>query len=140
MTPDAMIRQEVLDLGTSGAVGAAPQTIAGNAVDLREVKDGVLKAILVGQAKTNTLTMTARWQAQDKAGAWHNVAHGTQNAAGVALATGTGSAVAFDVILVSPPLQGYRKARLVVVTGAASATAVDDTVTKLAYSYERAGF
>lgn len=120
--------------GTATALsGSAPQTGAGNKLDMSRIQPGTLSAEVYGQATTNTLTITGKWQVSDNASTWYD-ADLANNAADVALVTGTGSAVASTKQFDAPAaVYGSRWARFVVVTGVASASTGDEYT--IGYSY-----
>jgi hypothetical protein len=104
--------------------------IAGSAVDIGDnsrQKVLGLGALVTVDAETNTLTFTAKWQVSNDGTTWVDVANGSQNAAGVALATGTAGADAPVSRMISAPdgVFGWRKARLALVTGVATGAAAD---------------
>lgn len=86
-----------------------------------------LSALLVVDAETNTLTMTAKWQVSNDSSTWVDLANGSQNAAGVALATGTGGADAAVTRSIPAPdaVYGYQWARCSIVIGVTTGTTSD---------------
>lgn len=140
MIPDVRIQREVKGFAAAQPLtGAAPQTVNGNAVDLREVEPGTLSVHVKVLGDTNTITLTGKWQVQLKDGAtWVDCAGDAQNPANVALATGTaGADAAVEKVIPFPAsCYAYRKARFVVVTGVGvGGGAGVDEVQKLDYSY-----
>ena len=116
------------DLNLNGL--AAGSVVGGNAVDIGDnARQKVLNlsALVTVDAETSTLTITAKWQVSNDGTTWVDVTNGTQNAAGVALATGTGGADAAVTRAIPAPraVYGWRKARLALVTGVASGTTSD---------------
>lgn len=119
--------------------GAADGTTTGaTAVDIGDnarQKVRNLSALVSVDAETTSLAITARWQVSNDGVTWVDVANGSQNAAGVALATGTAGADAAVTRCIQAPdaVYGWRKARLALVnTGAAGTT--NDTYT-VSYCY-----
>lgn len=115
--------------------------IAGSAVDTGDnarQKIRNLSALVTVDAETSTLTFTAKWQVSNDGLTWVDVANGSQNAAGVALATGTGGADAAVSKAIPAPesVYGWRKVRIALVTGGTTGAAVDTYA--MSYSY-RAG-
>lgn len=120
---------------------AAGSTIAGSSVEIGDnarQKVRNLSALVTVDAETTGLTLTAKWQVSNDGTTWVDVANGPQNAAGVALATGTASADASVSRMIPAPdsVYGWRKARIALVTGGASGTTSDTYA--LGYCY-RAG-
>lgn len=116
----------------------AGSVVGGTAVDLGDnarQKVRSLSALVTVDAETTSLTMTAKWQVSNDGSTWVDVANGSQNAAGVALATGTAGADAAVSRAIPAPdaIYGWRKARIALVTGGATGAAVDTY--SLSYSY-----
>lgn len=127
---------------TGTATGVAPGSQVNGATlfmgsSRRKVQD--LSAICVVDAETNTLTLTAKWQGSNDASTWIDIANGSQNAAGVALATGTTGADAAVTKAVPAPdaAHGYRYARCSVVVGVVTGT--DSDTYEIGYSYRQDG-
>lgn len=117
---------------------AAGSTVNGNAVDIGDnarQKVRNLSALVAVDAETNTLTITAKWQVSNDGVTWLDVTNGSQNASGVALATGTAGADAVVTRAISAPsaVYGWRKARIALVTGVAAGTTSD--LYTLSYCY-----
>lgn len=128
---------------TSGNIDtlAAASVVAGTAVDLGDnsrQKVKALSALVTVEAETASLTFTAKWQVSNNGSTWVDVANGSQNAAGVVLATGTGGddAVVSKAIPAPDAIYGWRKARIALVTAGATGAATDTYA--LGYCY-RAG-
>lgn len=103
---------------TTGFTGAAPQNVVGNTVVMNKVENGTLSAKVAATATTNTLTITVKWQASDDGSNFTDCASSPQNAANVALVTGTGAAVSDTKIFPAPAgVYGKRYARCVAVSG-----------------------
>lgn len=94
-----------------------------------------LSAIVEVDAETENLTITGKWQVSNNGTTWFDLAHGTQNAAGVALATGTsGADPAVKRVFQAPDaVYGWRHARFAIVNGAATGT-TNDTY-EISYAY-----
>lgn len=127
--PQAYVRTNQKALGVTAFVGAAGTVMAGNAINLNEVDDGSLVALVYAQATTNTLTLAAKWQALDWADGttWRDIVD-SNNPANVALVTGTGSAVAATKYVSAPSgaYGAFKQVRCVVVSGGAAAGAGDE--------------
>jgi hypothetical protein len=98
-------------------------------------KAAFLSAVMVVDAETNGITLTAKWQVSNDRSTWIDVANGSQNAASVVLATGTAGADAAVTKAIPAPeaVYGYKYARASIVTGAQTGT-TSDTYT-IGYSY-----
>lgn len=94
-----------------------------------------LSALVTVLAETNTITIAAKWQVSNDGVTWVDVANGPQNAASVALATGTaGADVAVSRAIGAPEtVYGWRKARIALVTGVATGATADTYA--LSYCY-----
>lgn len=109
---------------TSGNALAATALFTGS--DFQKV--GGLMAKVVVLAETNTLTLTAKWQASRDNSTWVDVCNGPQNAAGVALATGTAGADTAVSKYIPCPNEVVRAApwvRLAIVVGGTNGTSND---------------
>lgn len=114
---NARIKPNVLGVAVTGFTGAAPQTVAGTAVLVQGIETGSLSAKVYAKATTNTLTITPKWQVSDDGSTWRD-AKPSNNAANVALVTGTGSAVTDTVQIAAPDsVYGSIYARLICVSG-----------------------
>lgn len=108
----------------------AGSVIAGNPVDMGDntrQKVRNLSALVTVDCETDTLTMAGRWEVSNDGTTWVTVTNGTQNAAGVVFATGTGGADA-DVVRCFPASEAvyaWRKARFSIVTAAVTGNTVD---------------
>jgi hypothetical protein len=119
----------------------AGSVVGGNAVDIGDntnQKVRSLSALVVVEAETNGITFTGKWQVSNDGTTWVDIANGTQNAAGVALATGTAGddAVVTRAYPAPDAVYGWRKARFAITNGSQTG-AVTDTY-KIGYCY-RAG-
>jgi hypothetical protein len=120
---------------------AAGSTIAGSAVNLgdnarQKVKN--LSALVTVDAETTSLTFAAKFQVSNDNSTWVDVAHGSQNAASVVLATGTAGADAAVTKAIPAPdaIYGWRYARIALVTAGATGATVDTY--SLSYCYRTA--
>ncbi len=126
------------------ATGDADTITAGNQVDgttlhlgTQSQKVSGLTALVTVDAETNTLTMTAKWQGSNDDSSWDDIANGSQNAAGVALATGTAGADAAVTKAIPAPdaLYGYQYGRMAIVIGVATGNAADTY--SIGYTYRQ---
>lgn len=117
---------------TSGGV------VGGQAINMIDVVPNTLTAYLDVVAKTNTMTLSAKWQVSHDNSTWVDVEMDTANAianSDVArvLATGTGSAVETKTVSPAPKaVYGWRWARVCVVVGVADSGDASDA---WAYNY-----
>ncbi len=122
--------------GTADAV-AAGSAVFGNTVFLGSDSAKVtnLSALAVVDIETNTITLTARWQVSNDATTFYDVAHGTENAAGVVLGTGTGGADAAITRVIPAPdaVYGWRYARLALYVGVTTGATVDTYTIGMSY-------
>jgi hypothetical protein len=125
------MRYAALSTGTLNAdTLVAGSTLAGASVriaDNSRQKVRGLSALAVVDVETTSLTLTAVWQVSNDASTWVNVANGTQNAAGVVIATGTAGADASVTKCYDAPqaVYGWRYARFTFLTAGATGAAVD---------------
>lgn len=108
----------------------AGSVIGGTAVDMGDnsrQKVRGLSALVTVDCETSTLTMTGKWQVSNDGATWIDVTNGSQNAAGVVFATGTGGADADVTKCFQAPdaVYGWKKARFAVVTGITTGDTVD---------------
>lgn len=101
----------------------------------RRVDD--LSAHLTVLAETNTLTITAKWQGSNDRSTWIDLANGSQNASGVALATGTAGADASVTRSFGAPNAAYAHqfVRCSLVVGVVTGT--DNDTYSVGYSYRQ---
>ena len=124
--------------GTADGITAG-LTVSGASLHLgtsyKTVKD--LSAVVVVDAETDTLTLTPRWEVSNDESTWWIVTHGSNNAAAVAIATGTGSADASVSRVIPAPdaIEGYQFARLSLIVGATDGNTADTY--EIGYSYRR---
>lgn len=117
---------------TAGNALAATALFTGK--EFQKVRGLMAKVTVL--AETNTLTLTAKWQVSRDNSTWVDVANGPQNAAGVALATGTaGADTAVTRYIMCPDDITYSTpwVRLAIVVGAVNGT-VNDTYA-ISYDY-----
>lgn len=110
----------------------------GSAVEIgdgQRLKCKHLSALVVVDCETDGLVMTGSWQVSNDGATWVNVTNGTQNAAGVALATGTaGADAAVTKCFVAPDaIYGWRKARFAITNTIATGATADTWA--ISYSY-----
>lgn len=86
-----------------------------------------ISALVTVDAETDLLTLTPFWQVSMDGSTWIDVVHGPENAAGVALATGTGGADAPKSKVYGAPaaVEAFRWARLAIRVGGATGTTSD---------------
>lgn len=102
---------------------AAASTVTGTALDSGDnarQKLRNLSAMLSITIVTGSLTVTGAWQVSNDGSTWRTVAHGSQNAAGVAI-----TATSVKVFDAPPAVYGWRKVRFVFVTAGATGAAGD---------------
>lgn len=111
--------------------GTAPQVGVGNTMLMANVMPGTLSAKMALSCKTSSITQTPSWQVSNDASTWLAV-KATQNPAQVATAAGTGSQVVTTIVLLGDAaLSGWRYARVITTTAAATA---DGSTTGDAYT------
>lgn len=125
---------------TSGnANGSVAGTVVGGTAlvmgDNARMKVKNLSALVTVLAETNTLTWSAKWQVSNDNSTWVDVTNGPQNAAAVAIATGTAGADAAVSRTIGAPeaVYGWRYARIAVFNGVATGASADTYA--LSYSY-----
>lgn len=130
---------------SSAATGTANGVTAGSALNGNSlfiggdtVKISHLSALVDCDIETNTITFTPKWQVSNDATTWYDLANGPQNAAGVAIGTGTAGADAQVQKVIPAPdcIYGYRFARLALVVGVATGATADTY--SIGYSYNQA--
>lgn len=125
---------KIVGTSTLFATPAAPQTISGASVPVRNCDIGSLSSLVTATLTSGTLTVTAKWQVSDDATTWYDCSP-LNNAANVTLATGTGTAVATNKMLEAPQgCYSWNFARVQLVTGAATADGAADAGT-VSYRY-----
>jgi hypothetical protein len=124
--------------------GAAPQTVAGNTLSIpnplagsgNAIAVGSLAAFVVVNLTTNTLTVSGKWQVSADGSTWYNCATSPQNAAAVAIATGTGVLATTSLVVpASDAVYGWPKARFVLTTGVAAGGGAGVDEAAISYSY-----
>lgn len=120
---------------------SAGTTTGGNSVlmgDNSRQKVQALSALVTVDAETDTIVLTGKWQVSNDNSTWVDLAHGTQNAAGVALATGTAGADASVTKAFQAPdaVYGWRYARFAIVNTVAAGLTADTY--NISYCYRTA--
>jgi hypothetical protein len=108
----------------------AGSVITGNAVNLGDnnrKKVENLSVLVTVDAETASLTFAFKWQCSNDSSTWVDIANGTQNAAAVVMATGTGGADAAVTKVFPLPenASGWKYARAALTTAGATGAAVD---------------
>jgi len=131
--PAAYALRTQLSTGVLGVTGAAPQTVAGKALD-SGLASVCLGARVYAKAGTASLTLAAKWQVLDDDGStWIDCVE-SNNPANVVLVT----AAANVVKLVTAPLAvvaGNRSARVVVVSAGATGAGAGTDECSIAYDF-----
>ena len=126
-SPNLIKRVAYATASAAFPAGTAPRLISGKSVLMDYVATGTLSARVTGAARTNTLTVSARWQVSFNNSDWLEIAASPNNPANVVLATGTGSDGAFDRVLPAPDgVYAYPYARIQLYTGVGSADGTND--------------
>jgi hypothetical protein len=101
------------------------------------VVNGTLASLVIVDAETNTLTLSAYWQVSEDGSTWYDVAGTPSNPANVVLATGTaGADAAVTKVLPAPAaVYAWTFARVAVVNGVATGAATDTY--SIQYKYVR---
>lgn len=107
--------------------------------DNQRQKVRALSALVAVDAETENLTLTGKWQVSNDNSTWVDVANGTQNAAGVELATGTDGADAAVTKAYDAPqaVYGWRYARFAIVNGVATGATTDTYAISYCYRVAR---
>lgn len=118
---------------------AAGTVNAGATLTMNQVEPGSLCAEVTVDAETSTLTLSAVWQVSVDNSTWLTVANGPQNAAAVALATGTAGADADVTKVLQAPdcVYSFTYARCAVTNGAQTGAAADTYSVKYHYMKPR---
>lgn len=116
--------------GGSGDLTAAPvagTTTGGTALATAGIEVGTLSCLVVVDAETDTLTLTAKFQVSNDNSTWYDLAGDAQNPANVLLATGTSGADAAVSRVLPVPLAalGWKYVRPAVVNLVATGAAAD---------------
>ncbi len=129
------IKNGVSKAAATTPITGANQTVAGAVVLPQNCSIDSLGCTIEYLVTVNTLTMTAEWQFSDDGTNFYPV-RGSNGAANVAFATGTGSLVTSQVALSAlGVLYGKRYARVVVKTAGASAGGAGSEEVRISYSY-----
>lgn len=116
-------------LGTFNGINNG-QSIGAGKVDIGPASSQLLtglSALVTVLAETSGLTLTPRWQVSNDGSTWVDFVHGSQNAAGVALATGTAGADSpvSKVYAAPESIEGWRFARIAIGVGGTNGTSSD---------------
>lgn len=115
--------------GTFDGIAIASQVNGAALVvgDGQRLKLKGISALVTVDCETSTFTATAKWQVSNDNSTYVDVSNGTQNAAGVVLATGTGGADAAVTKCISAPeaVYGWKYCRLSLVAGGTTGTTSD---------------
>jgi hypothetical protein len=118
-------------VATTGFSGAAPQTVAGATIAVRDKIN--LSALIYAKATVNTLTLTAKWQVSLDGSTWRDV-YGPNRATNVVIVTGTGSAVTDTIVVQAPEaVYGYPSVRCIVVSGVGSGSGAGSDEASITY-------
>lgn len=114
---------------------AAGTVNAGATLTMNQIEGGSLCAEVTVDAETSTLTLSALWQVSVDGSTWMTVANGPQNAASVALATGTAGADAAVTRVIPAPdaVYSFKHARCAVTNGVQTGTTSDTYSIKYHY-------
>jgi hypothetical protein len=88
---------------------------------------GTLSALVILDAETNTITLSAVWQVSDDGSTWYRVSGAPNNPADVVMATGTGGADASVTTMIPalPLVHAWKYARIGILNLVATGAAVD---------------
>lgn len=112
---------------TAVAAGSTVGTAATNVLNCANFAPGYGVVCYVSMVvKTSSLTLAPKWQGSNDGTNWEDI-FTVNSAANVATAAGTGSNVTTTRAVMLPAPPPYKYARLVFVTGGATAHATDDT-------------
>lgn len=131
------IKQNQLGVIVTGFTGAAPQTVNATKVSMigLNIEQGTLSATVYAKATVSTLTISAKWQVSFDGITWRD-AYGSNRAANVAIATGTGSAVTDTVNIAAPSgVYGCQYARVSVVSGVGVGAGAGSDECSVVYNY-----
>lgn len=112
--------------GTASGLTAGT-VVPGNAVEIGDSskqKVEALSAYVEATASTDLLTWASKWQVSNDGSNWIDLVNGSQNAASVALTTGSAAQVK-KAIPAPDSVYGWRKARLALITGGATGATAD---------------
>jgi hypothetical protein len=138
--PGYAVQRTAITASSAFSTSAAPQYLTGGAVAMEDVQFGTLSALCTVDAESNTLTITAVWQVSTDGTTYYDVAGASNNAANVALATGTsGSDAAVSKVVPAPDaIYAYPWARVRLMSGVTTADGTND-IGGAVYRYLRAG-
>ena len=126
--PESDIKHAVTAVAaaTNFPSGTNPQVLSGNVLVMNKVQTGSLSALVTVTAQTTSITMFAKWQVSNDNSTWYDCTT-SNNAAAVAIATGSGGADAATTVNVpaTDAVYGWRYARIQLYTGAQSSTTGD---------------
>jgi len=97
-------------------------------------KVSALSAKLDLTAATATITLTAKWQGSNDKSTWIDIAHGSNNPAGVAITTGT-SAIVSKAVPLPANSESFAYVRIAVVVGVVTGAAGD--LYAIGYNYRQ---
>ena len=121
-----------LNGNTAGTTEGATSVLMG---DNARQKVRNLSALVTVDAETDTITVAGKWQVSNDNSTWVDVAHGTQNAAAVTLATGTAGADTPVTRAYQAPdaVYGWRYCRFALVNGVATGASADTYTVSYCY-------
>lgn len=118
------------------ATPAAPQNLYSSAILTSKARLGGLSARIAATASSSTLSIYANWQVSTDGTTYYDCKP-MNNAANVAIITGTGTGTTTNVVIDAPSLFGWKYARVRTYTGGATADGANDGVTiDIRYSKE----
>ena len=111
---------------TNFPTGVSPQVLSGTAIVMSAVAPGSLSANVTLLAQTTSITTFAKWQVSEDNSTWVDVVP-TNNAANVAIATGSGSVDTAVTVCVAAneAVYAHKYARIQLYTGAQNAATGD---------------
>lgn len=140
---NGMLRKPTTAATYTAISGSAPQTVNGNTLSVpnpnagsgNAIEPGTLSALVVARLTTNTITVTGKWQVSADGSTWYDAAP-SNNAANVAIATGTGTLATTNKVLSAPEAcYGWSKVRFSVVSGVASGGGAGVDEVAISYNY-----
>ncbi len=113
--------------GVVGLTGAAPQTVTGKSLLMRQVQPGTLAAEVYGLAGTSGMIITGKWQVSNDNSTWRD-AFPSNHAANVTYVSTAGTTTATTVESAPDAVYAKRWARYVLTTSVAvgGGAAVDE--------------
>lgn len=115
------------------STATAPQYLYGATVQTALIALGSLSSLVTATASASTLSITANWQASDDATNWYDVVP-VNNAANVALITGTGTSASVSKVVNGPDVYGWKYARVKCTSSGANASGADGVTVSYRYS------